>query len=269
MRTAKPSAPHKAVRSILTPVTRTTLTADICREMVSHLIRGDWAEGERLPPERELCRQLGVGRASLREAMKALEIMGMIETRLGDGTFVCHRSEFLSRPLLWAITSSRASDLRELVEARRLIEVELAGFATERASSDDLQKIGKHLEQMEAALDNASAFEEADVNFHLAIAGAAHNRVLNNALQLTRNMIQTWIGQNLLLPGVAPEALRHHRQIYSAILGKQPEQAKAAMGKHVDRMASHLLQSSGKQGSGDFVADLPTSHSRRRGSIDR
>ena len=62
--------------------------------MVSHLIRGDWRSGERIPAERELCQKLGVGRASLREALKALEIMGMIETRLGDGTYVCKRSEF-------------------------------------------------------------------------------------------------------------------------------------------------------------------------------
>ena len=78
----------------LTPVVRTTLTADICRKMVSHLIRGIWSEGEKIPAERELCQKLGVGRASLREALKALEIMGMIETRLGDGTYVCKRSDF-------------------------------------------------------------------------------------------------------------------------------------------------------------------------------
>src|SRR5688572_32268160 len=111
--------------AFLTPVTRTTLTANICQKMVSHLIRGDWAEGERIPPERELCQKLGVGRASLREALKALEIMGMIETRLGDGTYVCPRSDFLSRPLLWAITGTNVSDLRELVEARMLIESEI------------------------------------------------------------------------------------------------------------------------------------------------
>src|SRR5438132_1228274 len=131
-------------KSFLTPVSRSTLTADICRKMVSHLIRGDWSEGERIPPERELCLQLGVGRASLREALKALEIMGMIETRLGDGTFVCGRSEFLSRPLLWAITGSVPAEGHELVEARRLIEVELVGLAAERATAQDLKEVGHH-----------------------------------------------------------------------------------------------------------------------------
>src|SRR5690349_24903745 len=123
-------------KNFLTPVTRTTLTADICRKMVSHLIRGDWAAGERIPAERELCQQLGVGRASLREALKALEIMGMIETRLGDGTYVCRRSDFLSRPLLLAITTSSPAEAYELVQARKVIEVELAGLAAEHAAPE-------------------------------------------------------------------------------------------------------------------------------------
>ena len=77
----KKPAVNPLAGSFLTPVSRSTLTADISRKMVSHLIRGDWSEGERIPPEAELRRQLGVGRTSLREALKALEIMGMIETR--------------------------------------------------------------------------------------------------------------------------------------------------------------------------------------------
>src|SRR5215471_9647475 len=127
------------ISEVLTPVTRTTLTADICRKMVGHLIRGHWREGEKIPPERELCQQLGVGRASLREALKALEIMGMLQTRLGEGTFVCGRSEFYSRPLLWAIAGSVREDVTEITEARRLIETELAGLAAERASAEDLK----------------------------------------------------------------------------------------------------------------------------------
>ena len=72
----------------LTPVPRTTLTTDVCRRLVGLLIQGYWKEGERIPPERELGQLLGVGRVSLREALKALEVMGMIEIRRGDGTYV-------------------------------------------------------------------------------------------------------------------------------------------------------------------------------------
>lgn len=228
--------------SFLTPVTRTTLTADICRKMVSHLIRGDWKEGDRIPAERELCQQLGVGRASLREALKALEIMGMIETRLGEGTFVCGRSEFYSRPLLWAIAGSGEDESKELTESRRLIETELAALAAERATDEDLKKIGTFLELMEQAGSDVMRFQVADVSFHLAIAEAAHNRILFNALQLIRNLMKEWISSALSIDGVAQEALAQHRHIFKAIQAKDADAARQVMKTHLNSMAARFVQ---------------------------
>jgi GntR family transcriptional repressor for pyruvate dehydrogenase complex len=242
----KPKKKHDSVslpvKTFLSPVTRTTLTADICREMVSHLIRRDWSEGERIPTEQALCQQLGVGRASLREALKALEIMGMIEVRPGDGTFVCQRSEFLSRPLLWAIAGSVPTELQELIEARSLIEVELAGFAAERATPADLKEIGNHMDRMETSLNDVVAFQESDVNFHLALAQAAHNRILQNALQLIRSLMQQWIRETLTRPGVSEEALDQHKQIFLAVAKRSPDSAKAAIRQHLDSMARYLQE---------------------------
>lgn len=227
---------------LLTPIARTTRTADICRKMVSHLIRGVWAEGEQIPPERELCQQLGVGRASLREALKALEIMGMIETRLGEGTFVCARSEFLSRPLLWAITGSDHSEARELIEARKLIEVQLAGLAAERASEEDLISIGQRLEAMDSSLSEPPRFQEEDVEFHLAVGRAAHNSILLNALQLIRNLMREWIGNVVTKPGYASEAQAQHREIFHAVQNRDSAAARKAMELHLDAMGRHLLE---------------------------
>lgn len=226
---------------------RTTLTADICRKLVSHLIRGVWKPGEKIPPERQLGQKLGVGRASLREALKALEIMGMIETRLGDGTYVCNRSEFLSRPLLWAITSSSETEVHELVEARKLIEVELAGLAAERATATDLKQIGHHLDQMDQALDDSESFLRSDIEFHLAIGQAAHNSILMNALHLIRNLLQKWISSTLQIEGVASRAEEHHKAIFMAIAKKNREAARAAMERHLEEMARFFLEAQKRQ----------------------
>ena len=226
----------------LTPVTRTTLTADIYRKLVSHIIRGVWKPGARIPAERQLGQVLGVGRASLREALKALEIMGLIETRLGDGTYVCQRSEFLSKPLLWAITSSSETEVHELVEARKLIETELAGLAAERANADDLKEIGVHLDRMERSPHARSEFLQADIEFHLAIGQAAHNSILMNALNLIRNMLQQWIGSTLQVPGVSAKALEHHQAIFVAVAKKNGPAARAAMLAHLKEMARFFLQ---------------------------
>lgn len=209
--------------------------------MVSHLIRGDYRPGERIPSERELCLKLGVGRASLREAMKALEIMGMIETRLGDGTYVCNRSEFLSRPLLWAIASGSAAEAGELVEARRFIEVELVGMAAERATAEDVKQIGTHLDAMEQAVTRMDDFLQADISFHLTIAQAAHNRILLNAVQLIRNLMQQWISKSLQHEGVAAQALVQHRRIFMAIAKKNTAEARLAMQNHLQAMALNLF----------------------------
>lgn len=228
-------------KDFLTPVTRTTLTADICRKMVSHLVRGDWRSGERIPPERELCQKLNVGRASLREALKGLEMMGMIETRLGDGTYVCKRSEFFSRPLLWAITSSSEAEAHELVEARRLIEVELAGMAAERATPENLKQIEEHLIVMERSKKNSEEFAQADINFHITIGQAAQNSILMNALHLIRNLLQQWISSSLTVPGVSDKALDQHREIFLAIANHKSAAARGAMESHLDEMAKSLL----------------------------
>jgi GntR family transcriptional repressor for pyruvate dehydrogenase complex len=222
----------------LTPVVRTTLTADICRKMVTQLIRGTWGEGERIPAERELCQKLGVGRASLREALKALEIMGMIETRLGDGTYVCKRSEFFSRPLLWAIASSSEADARELIEARMLIEVELAGLAAEHAKVEHLEELTAQLNRMIKAKTDLEEFVQADVSFHLAIGRASSNSILMNALHLIRNLLQQWVLTAVAEPGVPDKACAQHKRVLAAIKSKDAAAARKEMRKHLQDMAA-------------------------------
>lgn len=228
----------------LTKIDRTTLSSDICRKMVTHLIRGDWQPGERIPPERELCLQLGVGRASLREALKALEIMGMIETRVGDGTYAAERSKFLSRPLLWAIVSSSESEAQELIETRTLIEVELAGLAAERATTADLAEIGKYIDQLETCRADLDKVQRADIAFHLAIAHASHNKILRNALLLIRNLLRHWIADTLQAEGAVTRTIAQHQEIFVAIAKKNQLAARSAMREHLRELPSFLLQPS-------------------------
>jgi GntR family transcriptional repressor for pyruvate dehydrogenase complex len=226
-------------KNFLSPVPRTTLAADVCKRLISHLVRGDWDEGDRIPSERELGSRLGVGRTSLREALKALEIMGLIETRVGEGTYVCAKSEFLSRPLLWALGSAQ-TNLRELVEARRFLEVELAGLAAERATGENLNVLRGHLTQMEISKNNPAMFLEADLGFHLAVAQAAHNRILLKAVQLLRNLMLQWMAKTVLLPGTPSLASEQHAAMFRAIDEKNPTAARKLMGEHLDSMAELL-----------------------------
>src|SRR3984957_10086762 len=129
-----------------TPIGRTTLAAAAFEQLISNVVHGSWKAGDRIPPERELCQQLGIARTSLREALKAMELIGMLESRVGFGTMICPRSEFLSRPLLWAFTGTDHNELQDIMEARTIIEENLAGLAAERGSRDAVAEIGESVQ---------------------------------------------------------------------------------------------------------------------------
>src|SRR5688572_3038339 len=151
------------------PIIRRKLTSDVASKVISLILDGYWLPGQQLPSERELSIQMGVGRTSLREGLKALEIMGLIEVRIGEGTFVKKKWNFFGPGLISAINSSK-DKVKQLIQARQLLEVKLAGWAAERRSSDDLRQIAESVDAMEAAGKDRDLFLEADLNFHVAIA---------------------------------------------------------------------------------------------------
>lgn len=214
-------------------MSRTTLSETLFEKLVGHVVKGDWKVGERIPSEREISGRLGVGRAALREALKALELLGMVEARVGDGTFVCPRSDFLSRPLLWAIMGADQSELRQLIEARLVLEESLAAFAAERATAEELRNIKIALDDMRDQLEDAPRSSESDMRFHIAIAEAAHNPILANADQLMRNLMKQWILLKHRVPGAAARSLEHHVRIYDAILHRDGRRAREEMRNHI------------------------------------
>src|ERR1044071_4146833 len=116
------------------PIVRTTLSAAAFEQLIGFVVNGHWKTGDRIPPERDLCQQLGIARTSLREALKAMELIGMLNSKVGDGTFVCPRSEFLSRPMIWSLMGIEKAELHDVMEARLIMEESSAGLAAERAT---------------------------------------------------------------------------------------------------------------------------------------
>ena len=231
----------RALKAV-TPIARTTLTATAFEQLISYVVKGIWKAGDRIPPERELCQQLGIARTSLREALKAMELIGMLDSRVGDGTFVCPRTEFLSRPLLWAFTGSDHTELHDIMEARTIIEENLAGLAAERGSDEAIARIGDAVQAMRDSIARGDSILEADMSFHIAICDAARNEVLRNAVQLLRNLMRQWIYYKLLIPDVAPTVLKRHVAIYRAILRRKPSSARAEMRHHLEETMKLVIQ---------------------------
>jgi GntR family transcriptional repressor for pyruvate dehydrogenase complex len=219
---------------VVTPVERTKLAVSVFEQLLSYVVRGDWRAGDRIPPERDLCKQLGIARTSLRESLKAMELVGMLDSRVGDGTFVCPRSEFFSRPLLWAFTGMDHEELHELMEARTIIEENLAGLAAERGTEEQIEEIGRAVQLMRDSIARGDSILEADMAFHLAISAAAQNQVLRNAVRLLRNLMRQWILFKLLMPDVPENVLKRHVAIYKAIAARKPNAARNAMRFHLE-----------------------------------
>jgi GntR family transcriptional regulator, transcriptional repressor for pyruvate dehydrogenase complex len=238
------SSVRSTVKSV-TPVSRTKLTASVFEQLLSYVVGGTWKAGDRIPPERDLCQQLGIARTSLREALKAMELVGMLDSRVGDGTFVCPRSEFLSRPLLWAFTGSDHDELHEIMEARTIIEENLAGLAAERGTDDQIKQIGDAVQMMRDSTARGDSSLEADMAFHIAVSTAAQNGVLLNAVQLLRNLMRQWIHYKLLIPDVPEVVLKRHIAIYKAIAARKPAAARTAMRQHLEEtmtLVTHVVE---------------------------
>lgn len=194
---------------------------------------GEYAPGARLPAERELARELGVSRPSLREALIALEIEGLLEVRVGSGIFVTRPG---GRPR--QAPHADASGPFDVVRARRLIEGECAALAARHATPTQLRALRKaHTSMQKEARRNHNPLH-ADRAFHARIAEAAGNSALELVVQTLWDQrvgpLYRALETKLEYPAMAGETLREHAAVLAAILARDPARARAAMRRHMD-----------------------------------
>jgi GntR family transcriptional repressor for pyruvate dehydrogenase complex len=226
---------------MLEPVGRSgTITEAITAQLAHLIMNGHYKSGDRLPPEFELAKQFRASRGAVREALKSLSLIDIIRVERGIGTFVGEPAHFLTRPLVLGLTAHR--ELRQLIEARKFMEVELAGLAADRADASQILSIEACLNRMSKLLkvEQPEEYIQADLSFHFAIADAARNTVLEQLLGLIRNVMQEWMRESLRAPGAAVEALSHHKRILKAIQERKPSRARKAMERHLIAMWAHL-----------------------------
>jgi len=221
-----------------------TVGQEITAHLIQAIVDGDYAPGDKLPSETKLCKSLQIGRNALREALKALSLIGLIREERGRGTFVCDRSEFLIRPLSFGLDGDIS--MQSLTEVRQLIEVELAGLAAERGNQEEIQLIalwagrGDNL----AGLERRDEYGAVDHEFHIAIASAANNVLLSRYLTSTRNLIDKLSSREHSFPPAGWErGLSEHNEILNAICGGNSAEARQSMKRHLVGSASRLLAS--------------------------
>jgi GntR family transcriptional repressor for pyruvate dehydrogenase complex len=206
------------------------------------IIRGELRPGQRLPPERELAALLGVSRPTVREAIRALAVLRIVETRQGAGTSVSSlEPELLAEPLDFLLHLDRRS-LGHVAEARVPLEIEVAGLAARRATDDDVRELERIASAAREAVGDVEAFIEGDVAFHAALRRMARSPVLASlvssltALSLESRRIT---GRS---EAVRSRSADDHRRILAAVRDRDPDAARRHMALHLEHV---LDQASG------------------------
>lgn len=215
-------------------------------EQIGNLIKeGRLKKGDKLPSERVLAEQLGVSRPPLREAMAALEILGMIESRGGKGNFIVNTFDSAYYVQQFKELEQEESPF-ELLEARKLIEVEIAGFAAEKCSSDDIRELESIVKRMKKAVDDVSEFMELNRRFHLGIGAATNNSTLYQMMSYIVDQLnkKIWIKldeKTLVFPGRSREYFHEHRKILEALKAKDKARARNATLRHLVNFETYIF----------------------------
>ncbi|ARP73535.1 FadR family transcriptional regulator [Streptomyces pluripotens] len=193
--------------------------------------RGEYAVGDKLPSEAELCRTLEVSRPVLREALRALQTMGLTASRTGKGTFVV--AQAVEDPTFGDYAAS------DLLEVRRHIEIPVAGYAALRRTPENLDHLNHLLDRMERETDT-TAWVAMDTLFHLAVAEAAQNPVFRRVIEEIRDALARQSAFLNELGGRREQSNREHRAIVEALTSGSEHDSLEAMSHHLDRVETTL-----------------------------
>ncbi|UTT41374.1 FadR family transcriptional regulator [Glutamicibacter mishrai] len=194
--------------------------------------------GDHLPAERELADQLGVSRATLAQALVALEVLGVIDVKHGTGAVLVYRPSVAT---VLRELHEHKNRLPDIVEARSTLEVKLASLAAERRTDDDLNRINHALEVMAQEIADGDRGEKGDELFHEAITGAAKSSVLQKLMTFISEMVLETRLESLGQPGRPERSLESHRKITEAIAAGDPKGAAAAMQEHIELVSDVAL----------------------------
>lgn len=223
-------------KPLLEPVKKIRLYESIVKQIQKLITSGDLKPGQKLPPERELAEELGVSRTSIREALRALEMMGYLESRVGvgGGTYI---KEVTFRNIISPFSETLLQHdefIVELLEVRLFLEIEVVRLAAERRTAEHIQHLEDAVEQMRTDIDNGGTGLAGDNAFHGVLADAANNRVLQEFVGLCGDLLEVEREEHLRTrPDEPRRALRQHYDILEAVRRQDTDDARRVMEDHI------------------------------------
>jgi GntR family transcriptional repressor for pyruvate dehydrogenase complex len=219
-----------------------TLWEQIAARLLSMLKEKQLRPGDKLPSERELAAMMQVSRPSLREALRALSMMNILEIRQGAGTFVSSLEPELLVEHLDFVLSLDDSTFVKLFEARRILEVGIVGLAAERITPEELAELEAGLVKSQQTVADPGAFLQADVELHKKITQAAQNPILSRIIDSIGKLSIASRQRTVEISGIREQTIEDHRAIVAALKSHNPEAAQQAMLQHLSNVEQRLME---------------------------
>ncbi len=231
---------------------RDLLPDRIAERLVSLIAERKLRPGDKLPSERDLAAMMQVSRPSLREALRALDMMKIVEIRHGSGTFVASLKPERLVEHFDFVFSLDDSTFANVLDARAMLEPSLAAAAAQNATEAELAKIGTCMERLVMSVPDPKLFLEADLELHQLITAAVHNQIIARFMSTLGRLGLASRMRTVALKGVREKSLQDHQAIVDALFRRDPEAAASIMRKHIKNI-SKSLNDSVVQESSDFI----------------
>ncbi len=214
-------------------VKRRRLYEEIVQQFHLLIRQGALRHGDRLPAERELAEQFQVSRSSVREAIRALELQGLVVSKRGSGTFINTENLDAALDLVAANLNTGAAALQDVFEMRHLMEPHIAALAAQRATPDEVRQLRQILKEQQRQIDSGETGVESDTAFHFTLASATHNATLVKVVSAVEDILQLSRDRSLQEPGRPQRSLASHCQILQMVEQGDAGGARQAMNHHL------------------------------------
>lgn|GEM_PF-177529 len=239
------------------PIQKKSVVQDAISKIKELIDQGYLHFGERLAPERELARLLGISLPSLREALRALSILGIVEMRPGNGTYLRSSLDSWSSDPFSLLFDLRKPLHIDLFEARRGIEGIMAELAAEKRSDEDLKAMGLALEKMKSNVEDKGQYMKAEIEFHQAVIRAAKNAILEDFMKKMYKLLYESRRKTITFyKDLYKESYLKHYRIYSSIKNRDVKGAKKNMLKHLVFLEERVKEDNGKDNVSGKDCDL-------------
>lgn len=240
-------AKNKQDQKLFSPIKSSKLSDEVYKQIVSLISSGKLNPGDKIPSERELAADLRISRQSIREALNRAEVMGLIEVRQGEGSFILSSVKKFLKPPLTLIIEKEAARIFDFLEIRKLVEGWCAEKAAIEATEEELEDMAGILEEMKKVASKDKQWEELDLNLHMSFAKATHNVIAVHIMEALKSNFKPFFRFTKSMPSSEKIDIlwQHHYDIFKAIKQRDPETSKKKVVEHLNYIREKLKEDMG------------------------